>query len=39
MIGVVGGHSIGGSLGTLCIMRGLGMGSLTLVSTSTTPLR
>jgi membrane dipeptidase len=37
MIGVEGGHAIGGSLGTLRILAGLGMGYLTLTHNDDTP--
>jgi len=37
MIGVEGGHAIGGSLGTLRVMAGLGMGYLTLTHNDDTP--
>jgi membrane dipeptidase len=37
MIGVEGGHAIGGSLGTLRVMAGLGIGYLTLTHNDDTP--
>jgi hypothetical protein len=37
MIGVEGGHSIGGSLGTLRVLAELGMGYLTLTHNDDTP--